>query len=175
MLMKIYALLALSSLPVISATAAEIVVDLQDLTNKWEAVSDALAVSSVTLAAALTAHKDLGLVGTATNTATTAVVNTGPFSVADGLEILPVFQNLCSTVVSAATSKLISDKPALEALPLGGVPALLVQDLTTINTATDNLAGDLVANAPVSQRNDFQTAASGCEQAVHACLVAYST
>lgn len=53
MLVKTVALLALSYLPIASATAAEIVADLQDLTARWTVVSNALVAPVNSLATAL--------------------------------------------------------------------------------------------------------------------------
>ncbi|KDQ22163.1 hypothetical protein PLEOSDRAFT_1079640 [Pleurotus ostreatus PC15] len=84
-------------------------------------------------------------------TTTSDVQSTGAFSEADGQTILNSFLAIEPVIDHALTQVCFSLNPtkaAFQALPIGGIPALVKQDLGQLNSATTALANGLIASAP---------------------------
>jgi hypothetical protein len=77
------------------------------------------------------------------------VQNTGAFSESDGQTIIQSVQAIQPTIISALNG-IAAKKPAFDALPLGGVSALVKQDLATLGSDTMAFENALTASAPVS-------------------------
>lgn len=74
---------------------------------------------------------------------------TGPVDESDGQTIISAVEAFESTIVSALNT-IVTEKAAFQALPIGGIPALVLQDLQTLNTDTTAFENALIASAPVS-------------------------
>ncbi|KAG6901517.1 hypothetical protein C0995_010940 [Termitomyces sp. Mi166 len=71
-----------------------------------------------------------------------------PVSDSDGQAILADIQAL-EPNIAKATSDIVARKAAFQALPLGGVPALVQQDLAQLKASTDALAAAFINCSPV--------------------------
>ncbi|KAK1231028.1 hypothetical protein PQX77_005868, partial [Marasmius sp. AFHP31] len=90
---------------------------------------------------------------------TTDTQATAAFSEADGQSILASVQALVPTI-QHALQQIVAKKPAFDALPVGGIPALVLQDLRNLNTDTGAFADALIAKSPadlVTQANQIKT------------------
>ncbi|KAG6879062.1 hypothetical protein C0992_005409 [Termitomyces sp. T32_za158] len=110
---------------------------------------DAFPVSGGDLISALLIHTNALNVDT-TVVGTTNDVNGAacPVGESDGQAILADLQALLPTIQQSLTD-LVARKAAFQALPLGGVPALVQQDLSTLSQDTNTLAAAFIACAPV--------------------------
>ncbi|KAJ3576360.1 hypothetical protein NP233_g474 [Leucocoprinus birnbaumii] len=104
-------------------------------------------LSGGTLLAALAIHTSSGTLGTDLGTATTTVKNNGPVVHPDADTILSAVLAI-EPIIDHALSQIVIKKPAFAALPLGGVPALVLSDLISLKAATGSFAAALIAEAP---------------------------
>ena len=89
----------------------------------------------------------------------------GAFSEANGETILEDVQTLISTILNALTAIVakkadftsqsfddvpVGNSPVILGLPIGGIPALVLSDLQSLNTSVISFADALIADAPVS-------------------------
>ncbi|KAG5341889.1 hypothetical protein E4T56_gene18051 [Termitomyces sp. T112] len=109
---------------------------------------DAFPTSGGNLIQALTIHTDATSLISALATTTNDVNGaTCPVSDSDANTILADLQALLPNIQQAATD-IVARKAAFTALPLGGVPALVQQDLASLKSNTDTLAAAFIACAP---------------------------
>lgn len=71
-----------------------------------------------------------------------------PVGESDGQAILGDLQALLPNIQQSLTD-IVARKAAFQALPLGGITALVQQDLASLSRNTDNLASAFIACAPV--------------------------
>ncbi|KIK67846.1 hypothetical protein GYMLUDRAFT_36629 [Collybiopsis luxurians FD-317 M1] len=74
--------------------------------------------------------------------------NTGPVTDAQAQGILATVEGFEPTILDALT-QIVAKKPGFYSLPLGGVSALVAQDLATLKTDTKSFENELVADTPV--------------------------
>ncbi|KAJ3856849.1 hydrophobic surface binding protein [Lentinula lateritia] len=125
----------------------------QDITNIASQVTalnsaiEAFPTTGGSLLSALAIHAQATALASALATAATDVAATPPFSDADGTTILSAVDGFEPTIVDALVG-IVAKKPAFDALPLGGVSALVAQDLATLSTDTKDFENGLIANTP---------------------------
>ena len=76
-------------------------------------------------------------------------VPTKPFSNTDANVILLAVENIQPVILDTLTD-IVAKKPAFAGLPIGGVTALILQDLQNLNASTSNLESALISATPVS-------------------------
>ncbi|KAF9041541.1 hydrophobic surface binding protein [Panaeolus papilionaceus] len=148
--------------------------DIANIAAKVTALDGAITafpLTGGTLLAALGIHNSAVALETTLQTATTHVTETGAVNETDGLDILNAVAAF-SPNIQHALSEIIVKKPAFAALPIGGLPALIYQDLNKLKTSTGGFATALVTNAPdvlKDQANDLKDAAlAGFDPAIAA-------
>ncbi|KAL0568528.1 hypothetical protein V5O48_013455 [Marasmius crinis-equi] len=112
-----------------------------------------------TLASALAIHNAAVTLDTSVKKAVTDTQATSAFSEADGQSILSSVEAIEPTILDALNG-IVAKKAAFQALPIGGIPALVLQDLKNLNTDTGAFADALIAKSPadlVTQANQIKT------------------
>ncbi|GLB38902.1 putative hydrophobic surface binding protein [Lyophyllum shimeji] len=152
--MRFTSLFVLASLAVSSfaSTVADVQADIADISSKTTALDNsinAFANPGGTLTQALTIHNNAVALGSSLDHGTTDAnaVAPLPISEADGRSILTNLEALEPTIDDALDG-IIARKDAFVALPLGGIPALVKQDLTNLNASTSAFEAALIVNAP---------------------------
>lgn len=72
-----------------------------------------------------------------------------PVSVADGTSILNAITGI-QPIIEDSLTAIVAKKAAFQALPVGGIPDLVKQDLANLSSSTTALENALIASAPVS-------------------------
>ncbi|KAE9391946.1 hydrophobic surface binding protein [Gymnopus androsaceus JB14] len=96
---------------------------------------------------ALEIHELATTLASALASTTTDVVATGPVDDTDGQTILKEVEAFEPTIIDALIS-LAQKVPAFSALPLGGVLALIKQDVVDLDAETKNLENAMIADTP---------------------------
>ncbi|KAK7463025.1 hypothetical protein VKT23_007607 [Stygiomarasmius scandens] len=141
--------------PTILADISDISTQVTTLDNAINAFPD----SGGSLTSALAIHNDAVALLDSVNTATDDTTANGAFSEADGQSILDAVAAIEPTILDAL-SAIAEKQPAFAALPIGGIPALVLQDLQNLDAATTAFSNALIDNAPadlVAQATDIQT------------------
>ncbi|KAG6914968.1 hypothetical protein DXG01_014167 [Tephrocybe rancida] len=171
--MHFSSLFVLASLTISSwaVTVAVVEADIANISTKLNALDTAITAYSPnvgvgTLTQALAIHTASTSLGT-TIDSTTADVKTvpTPISDADAQAILSALSALEPTIDDSLT-KIVARKAAFTALPLGGIPALVKQDLSNLNASTNALEAALIASAPAS----ILTAANALKARINAAF-----
>ncbi|KAJ7788412.1 hydrophobic surface binding protein A-domain-containing protein [Mycena olivaceomarginata] len=133
-------------------TVAQVEADITSIGNQVKTLdTDLTGFPASGLAGALAIHTAASNLVTTVNTGTTDVKNTGTVSEADGNTILTQVQAIEPTILDAL-SQITAKQPSFAALPIGGIPALVLQDLKTLNTSTVAFAAALIVAAPADLR-----------------------
>ncbi|KAF9264453.1 hypothetical protein L218DRAFT_826067, partial [Marasmius fiardii PR-910] len=85
------------------------------------------------LSAALGIHRAAAALGASLKKAATDTQTTSPFSENDGQNILGSVEAIEPTILHALQT-IVDKKPAFDALPTGGISALVLKDLQNLNT-----------------------------------------
>ncbi|KAF9445147.1 hypothetical protein P691DRAFT_735440 [Macrolepiota fuliginosa MF-IS2] len=127
------------------------------------------------LVAALAIHTDAQNTETALGQTTTdaQALSPSPVSVADGTSIINEV-NVIRPIIEDALTAIVAKKPAFDALPLGGVSALVLQDLQALSADTQTLATALIAATPASLQSQANSLANEIESAFATAIAAYS-
>ncbi|KAJ7121565.1 hydrophobic surface binding protein [Mycena epipterygia] len=160
----------------VKRTVAQVESDIATITSQVTTLDNAIEaypLTGGTLLAALTIHSDATTLITTLNTATTDVTSTGPLAEADGRTILTSVEAIEPIILDALTD-IVTKKPAFAALPIGGIPALILQDLKNLQTATVAFATALVANAPADLVAEATTVEDNITAAFTPAIAAYS-
>ncbi|KZV98842.1 hydrophobic surface binding protein, partial [Exidia glandulosa HHB12029] len=131
-------------------TAAQIQADITTLTARVTTLDNDVSAFPNTggsLVAALAIHTDSTNVDTALKQATTDTAANGALTEEEGQAILAQIQTL-EPIIIHALDGVIAKKPAFAALPIGGIPALVKQDIALLNTDTKAFENALVSIAP---------------------------
>ncbi|KAG6867084.1 hypothetical protein C0993_006976 [Termitomyces sp. T159_Od127] len=96
-----------------------------------------------------------------------------PVGDADAQAILADLQGLLPNIQQSLTD-IVARKAAFQALPLGGVPALVQEDLSTLSQDTDTLASAFIACAPADVIPDAQQLQSEIDAAFGPAIAAFS-
>ncbi|KAF9259729.1 hypothetical protein L218DRAFT_812563, partial [Marasmius fiardii PR-910] len=107
------------------------------------------------------------------NKGTTDVNATPAPSEADSQTILNSVQALVNPITSGLNA-IVAKKPAFDALPLGGVSALVKQDLGNLATAATAFENGLIAKAPADLKSQAQSIANTINAALTKAQAAYA-
>ncbi|KAJ7624911.1 hydrophobic surface binding protein A-domain-containing protein [Roridomyces roridus] len=100
------------------------------------------------LAGALAINTDAGNLVSALNKGTTDIKATpGPLSESVGTTIVQEVEAMEPLILTAATT-LVKEKPSFAALPIAGIPALILADLQAINASNGAFLDALIAILP---------------------------
>ncbi|KAJ7274905.1 hydrophobic surface binding protein [Mycena rebaudengoi] len=157
-------------------TVAQVEADLTNISNQVTALDNqinAFPNTGGSLAAALAIHSSSTSLDTTLNSATTDVNNTGVVGEADGRTILNMIEAIEPKILDALTV-IARKEPAFAALPIGGIPALILQDLKNLQTATIAFSTALITNAPADLRSESQGVTNTINAAFNSAIAAYS-
>lgn len=73
-----------------------------------------------------------------------------PIALSDAQAILSLVQTL-EPIIEKTLTDITAKQAAFAGLPIGGIPALVLQDLENLSTSTQNLETALLAQTPVSR------------------------
>ncbi|KAJ7276734.1 hydrophobic surface binding protein [Mycena rebaudengoi] len=126
-----------------------------------------------TLVAALIIHNDLVTMTATVNQATTDARSTGSISEVDGIAILNLLEDILRRLLDVLL-ELERKAPIFRALPLGGIPALLLQDLKTLQTAIIAFFNAIIADLPSDLESQAQTDTNTINTELNNVIAAYS-
>ncbi|KAF5348796.1 hypothetical protein D9756_009787 [Leucocoprinus leucothites] len=130
--------------------------------------------SGGSLAAALAINDDATAVRDAIDATTPDAVNVDlPVSVDDANTVLAAIQDLQTNIDSSLTG-IVEKKPAFDALPVGGISALVAQDLSDINTSNLALEDALIAATPPEVLDAAEETRGEIDSAFATAIAAYS-
>ncbi|KAF5383130.1 hypothetical protein D9615_004816 [Tricholomella constricta] len=137
-----------------ATTVDDILNDISVISTKLNSLDDAITAFPVTggsLAKALAIHSNAVSLGTSIDKATTdtLAVDPNPVSEADAGALIAAFEVL-EPVIKHALVGIVDRRPAFTALPIGGIPALVKQDLNNLSASTIALEDALVSVTPES-------------------------
>ncbi|KAJ8455041.1 hypothetical protein ONZ45_g19074 [Pleurotus djamor] len=175
--LPLVALFAISSLASpLKRSVAQIEADIATLSSQVTTLDNAITAFPNTggsLINALAIHTDSTNVISTLTTANNDVVANAPFSEADGQAILASLEAIQPRIEHALV-EIVAKKPAFDALPIGGITALVKQDLAQLSAATSTFATSALGKTPVDLvpeatafRDDI-TAAFATAQAAYA-------
>ncbi|KAF8960436.1 hydrophobic surface binding protein [Flammula alnicola] len=159
-----------------ASTVADIETDIASIASQTTTLDNAINAFPATggsLVNALAIHTDAVNLGTAIDKGTTDNVTPTPFSESDGSTILSSVQAFEPTILDALT-QIVVKKPAFTALPIGGIPALIKQDLINLNASTFAFEAALIANAPADLVPTATSIKTTVDAAFASAIAAYS-
>ncbi|KAJ7723491.1 hydrophobic surface binding protein [Mycena maculata] len=160
----------------LTRTVATVEADIATVTTQLTALDTAIEAFPLTggsLLAALGIHSDATTLITTLNGATSDVTANGALDDADGSTILASVEAIEPTILDALTD-IVTKEPAFASLPIGGIPALILQDLENLQTATAAFAAALVSNAPADLVSEASTLEDNINAAFTPAIAAYS-
>ncbi|EDR06867.1 hydrophobic surface binding protein [Laccaria bicolor S238N-H82] len=135
-------------------TIDQVKADVADISTKVTTLDNAInafPMTGGTLLAALGIHSSATALVTTLATATTDVTATGPLEEQDGSDILNAVLAI-EPIIGDALQQIVVKQPAFKvgwsALPIGGLPALILQDLKNLNDKTVSFSDALISTAP---------------------------
>ncbi|KDR66620.1 hypothetical protein GALMADRAFT_80725 [Galerina marginata CBS 339.88] len=163
---------------ILAATVADVQSDISTIASQISTLDNAITAFPATggsLLNALAIHTDSTNLVTSVNKGTTDVtaVTPKPFSEADGKSILSAVQAFEPGILDAL-KEIVIKKPAFQALPLGGIPALVKQDLINLNASTFAFEAALIASAPADLIPTANSIKSTVDAAFATAIAAYS-
>ncbi|KAF9459839.1 hydrophobic surface binding protein [Collybia nuda] len=166
-------------------TVAEIQADIADISAQVTSLDQKITAFPATggsLAAALidpfgkrtsqAIHSSSGTLVASLKKGTTDVTATGPVNEADGGAILSSV-NAFEPTIQHALVGIVEKRPAFQALPIGGIPALVLQDLKDLNTNTVAFSDALITNAPDSLKGAATQLKDGIVAGFATAIAAY--
>jgi len=160
-----------------AATVADVEADLNSISTQVTALDKAVTAFPNTggsLLAALAIHTDAVNLGSAIDKGTTDTKAVPlPISETDGQTILNLVSSFEPTI-EHALSQIIAKKPAFQALPIGGIPALVKQDLSNLSASTNALETALIASAPADLVAAATTLKNNINAAFAQAIAAYA-
>ncbi|KAJ7031749.1 hydrophobic surface binding protein [Mycena alexandri] len=135
---------------------------------------EAYPTTGGTLLAALGIHTDATNLVTTLNGATTDATANGALDEDDARTILTSVEALEPIILDALTD-IVVKKPAFAALPIGGLPALILADLKNLKTATVAFAGALISAAPADLTDEATQLQNNITAAFDPAIAAYSS
>ncbi|KAJ7487852.1 hydrophobic surface binding protein [Mycena latifolia] len=170
-----FSLLAVAVTSPVKRTVAQVEADIATISTQVTALDNAINAFPNTggsLAAALAIHTDATSLETTLNKATTDVTSTGTVDEADGRTILNSVEAFEPTILDALKG-IAAKEPAFAALPIGGIPALILQDLQTLKTDTINFSNALIANAPSDLKSEATDLTNNITAGFNTAIAAY--
>lgn len=131
-------------------TIDQVKADVADISTKVTTLDNAInafPMTGGTLLAALGIHSSATALVATLATATTDVTATGPLEEQDGSDILNAVLAI-EPIIGDALQQIVVKQPAFKALPIGGLPALILQDLKNLNDKTVSFSDALISTAP---------------------------
>ncbi|KAF8993607.1 hydrophobic surface binding protein, partial [Cyathus striatus] len=150
-------------------------VDISSISSQVSALDTAITAFPNTggsLLNALAIHTDATNLATAINKGTTDGVSPKPFSEADGNTILAAVTAFEPTIIHAL-QQIVAKKAAFQGLPIGGIPALVKQDLGILSTNTSSFETALIAAAPTDLKSQATALQSSINAAFASAVAAY--
>ncbi|KAJ4479340.1 hydrophobic surface binding protein [Lentinula aciculospora] len=126
------------------------------------------------LLSALAIHAQATSLASALATAATDVAGTAPFSDDDGTTIINAVSGFEPAILDALTG-IVAKKPAFDALPLGGLSALVASDLAILSADTKNFENALIANTQDDLLAQATPITSTIDAALATASAAYAT
>ncbi|KAJ7096649.1 hydrophobic surface binding protein [Mycena belliarum] len=145
-------LLAVAFTAPVKRTVAQVEADISSISAQVTTLDNSIKAFPNTggsLVSALLIHTDATTLESTLSKGTSDVTSTGVVSQTDGRTILDQVEAFVPTILDAL-SQIAAKQPAFAALPISGIPALILQDLQTLKTDTVNFADALIANAPAT-------------------------
>ncbi|KAF9457631.1 hydrophobic surface binding protein A-domain-containing protein [Collybia nuda] len=159
------------------ATVAQVEADIANIStslNTVDASINAFPTSGGTLAQALAIHNNAVALGTPLGQGTTDTQGTaGPISESDGRTILTSVEAL-EPVIDDALTKIAARKAAFQALPIGGIPALVKQDINNLCSQTATFETALIALCPTDLQGEATALKNRIDAACAAAIAAYA-
>ncbi|KAF8201396.1 hydrophobic surface binding protein [Pholiota molesta] len=180
--MKFYSsLVVLASIAVSSyaSTVANILSDISTISSQLTTLDTTITNFPATggsLTVALSIHSQAQTLDTSINQGTTDVTNVvpTPFSEADGNSVLTAVQGFVPTILDAL-NQIVIKKPAFDGLPIGGIGALVKQDLIALNASTVAFENALIAAAPADLVPTATSIQATVDAALASAIAAYAT
>ncbi|KAJ6492989.1 hydrophobic surface binding protein [Mycena sanguinolenta] len=107
------------------------------------------------------------------NIATIDMKNTGPMNEVDATTILNSMKAIQPVMIDWLT-RIATEEPAFAALPIGGIPALVLQDLQNLKADMDGLATALISTVPADLKAEASTIQSELDAAFATAIAAFS-
>ncbi|KAJ7587078.1 hydrophobic surface binding protein [Mycena floridula] len=156
------------------ATVKSDITTISTQTTSLDGLVNAYPNTGGTLLAALTIHTSATTLLATVKKSTADTLATPPFSEADGAAILQSVEAIEPTISDVLTV-IVAKKPAFQALPLGGVPALILQDLTFLSGNVTAFANALIADSPADLVAEATTLKNNIIAAFAVAIAAYSS
>ncbi|KAF8895811.1 hydrophobic surface binding protein [Mucidula mucida] len=156
-------------------TVAQVEADIATISTQVTALDNAITAFPDTggsLINALAIHSSATTLISTLSTATTDTQNTAAFSEADGSTILASVEAFEPTILHALTG-IAAKQPAFAALPIGGIPALVLQDLQNLDAGTAAFADALIAKSPADLVDEANEIKSTIGDAFDTAIAAY--
>ncbi|KAJ7663635.1 hydrophobic surface binding protein [Mycena rosella] len=156
-------------------TVVEVEADITSISTQVTTLDNAIKAFPATggsLVAALTIHTDATSLETTLNQGTSDLKATGALGETVGRIILSAVEAFEPIILDALT-QIAAKQPAFAALPIGGIPALILQDLQTLKTDTVAFANALIADLPADLKAEATTLANNITNGFNTAIAAY--
>ncbi|KAF8489928.1 hydrophobic surface binding protein A-domain-containing protein [Gautieria morchelliformis] len=166
--------LAASASPFNKRTVAQVEADIATINSKLTTLNSAINSvpdSGGSLLQALAMNKDS--LTSAIIQGTTDVTSTGAFSDADATAILQSLEAIQPTIIDALNA-IVAKKPAFQGLPIGGVTALVKQDIGNLNSNMTAFASALIAATPTVLKANATAIKTALDAAFENAVAAYA-
>jgi len=174
----VFAVLASLVTATFASTVADVLADISTIASQTSTLDKAITAFPATggsLLNALAIHTDSTNLVTSINKGTTDVNGVPkPVSEADGASILSAVQGFEPSILDSLT-QIVIKKPAFQNLPLGGIPALVKQDLINLNASTFAFEAALIASAPADLVPTATSVKAAVDAAFASAIAAYSS
>ncbi|KAJ7844170.1 hydrophobic surface binding protein [Mycena leptocephala] len=155
-------------------TVAQIEADIANISSQVTTLDNSIkAFPGSGLAGALGIHSAAGTLQTTLNNATSDVKATGAVSESDGTTILHSVEAFEPTILDAL-SQIATKKASFDAQPIGGLSALVLQDLKNLNASTNAFSNALIAAAPADLKTEATTIVTNINAGFASAIKAYS-
>ncbi|KAK7061392.1 hydrophobic surface binding protein [Favolaschia claudopus] len=178
--MRFFAILSVAAVGLaltVKRDAATVEADVAKISAQVTTLDNAIVAFPQTggsLVNALAIHTDATNLITTLNGAVVDVAATPQLSEDDGRTILSAVEAIEPTILDALT-QIVVKKPAFQALPIGGLPALILQDLKNLKAATSSFANGLITIAPADLVDEATQLAQDITNAFDPAIAAYSS
>ncbi|KAJ7106663.1 hydrophobic surface binding protein A-domain-containing protein [Mycena epipterygia] len=170
-----FSLFAASFTTPVKRTVAQVEADIASISTQVTTLDNAINAFSNTggsLTAALAIHTDATNLEGTLNKGTTDVAATGTVDEADATTILNSVVAI-EPVILNALQGIAAKEPAFAALPIGGIPALILADLQTLKTNTTSFATALINAAPADLKAEATAISNNITAAFNTAIAAY--
>ncbi|CAA7268911.1 unnamed protein product [Cyclocybe aegerita] len=161
----------------LAVTVATVLSDIATISSQTTTLDNAIKAFPNTggsLTSALAIHNDATNLVTSINQGTADVQAVPlPISESDGQSVLSAVQAFEPTILDALT-QVVAKKAAFAALPIGGIPALVKQDLINLNASTFAFEAALISTAPTDLVPTATSIKSSIDAAFATAVAAYS-